>query len=141
MSAVGLALGGDREGGRSALLACWRETGDAEQAQQCVVAHYIADLEDRLNDEVAWDERALLAYKHVGREDLAAVGIPDAAGLAPSLHLNLGDGYLRQGRPSEALVQWEAALDVQHVLGDDGYANMIRNGLAALEAKLNALTG
>ncbi|WP_109776605.1 hypothetical protein [Quadrisphaera granulorum] len=139
VSAVGRALAGDRAGGRSDLLACWQRTGDADHAQRCVLAHYLADLEERLEDEVAWDERALDAYRRVGRKDLAAIGIADAAGLAPSLHLNLGDGYLRQGRVAPARAQLDSALSAQHALGDDGYADMIRRGVEALRGKLDDL--
>ena len=91
--------------GRQALLACWEQTDPAQHAFRCVLAHYLADVEDSVDDEVAWDTTALAEYAHLRGDDLAAVGIPDAAGLAPSLHLNLGDGYLRQGRTAEAAEQ------------------------------------
>ncbi len=78
--------------------------------QRCVLAHYLADLEDDLAAEVAWDEQALTAFTHVHDTDLAPVGIPAAAGLAPSLHLNLGDGYLRQGHTTQAQDQLAAGL-------------------------------
>jgi hypothetical protein len=89
--AVGLALGGDRDAGAVALRECWARTSDDDHAQRCVLAHYLADLEPDLDDEIAWDERALAAYAHVGEGDLAGIGIPHAGGMAPSLHLNLGE--------------------------------------------------
>ena len=58
LDAVGLALSGERERGRAELLACWRASED-EPAQRCVLAHHLADLEDHLDDEGAWDQRAL----------------------------------------------------------------------------------
>ena len=134
--AVGRALAGDRVGGRRDLLDLWDRTGPADAAPRCVLAHYLADLEDDLADEVAWDERALAAYAGVGETDLAAIGIPSAAGLAPSLHLNLGDGYRRQGRTQDARVQLEAGLAAVDVLTDDGYAAMIRSGLERLAERL-----
>ena len=82
IAAVGLALGGQREQGRSDLLACWASTTGSEPAQRCVLAHYLADLQEDLDEEVAWDERALDAYADVGPGDLAVVGVPDAAGMA-----------------------------------------------------------
>ena len=54
---------------------------------------------------------ALSEHAHVADEDLAPLGIQSAAGLAPSLHLNLGDGYLRQGRVDAAGVQLAAGLE------------------------------
>ncbi len=97
-AAVSRVLSGDREGGQRDLLGCWSRTDDRHPAMRCVLAHYLADLEESLDAEVTWDERALAAYAEVGPDDLRPVGIDSAAGLAPSLHLNLGDGYLRQGR-------------------------------------------
>ena len=99
--------------GPAAAATCWT-SGTAPRpdtaAQRCVLAHYLADLEDDVADEVAWDERALAAYGDVCETELAPIGIPSAAGLAPSLHLNLGDGYRRQGRADQARHQLERGL-------------------------------
>jgi hypothetical protein len=136
IAAIGTALNGDREAGRAQMLACWDTLEDAEHPQRCVLAHYLADLETELDDEVARDEQALAAYQHVGESDLAPVGIPSVRGLAPSLHLNLGDGYLRQGRLDRARTHLDAGLAAATHLGDDGYGVMIRQGLDRLAARL-----
>ncbi len=140
LAAVGLALSGERERGGAELLTCWQDSADDEHAQRCVLAHYLADLEDDVDDEVAWDERALAAHATLGRGDLVAVGIADAAGMAPSLHLNLGDGYLRQGRVEAARAQLDAGLVAGQALRDDGYGAMVRRGLDGLSARLAAAT-
>lgn len=137
-AAIGVALNGDRGAGRRELTARWDETTKTDHAQRCVIAHYLADLQHDLVDEIAWDERALAAYTHVGDEDLASIGIPAARGLAPSLHLNLGDGYLRQGRLDDARAQLAAGLAAQDALADDGYGTLIRNGLAGLRERIQA---
>lgn len=90
-TAVAVTISGGSVKGRRDLLACWAGTATTAQARRCVVAHYLADLEDDLDAEVVWVEKALDAHGHVSDADLAPVGIPAAAGLAPSLHLNLGD--------------------------------------------------
>ncbi|MBK9726288.1 MAG: helix-turn-helix transcriptional regulator [Actinomycetales bacterium] len=41
-AAVGLALGGDRDEGRSALRQSWNQTAESDHAQRCVIAHYLA---------------------------------------------------------------------------------------------------
>ncbi len=125
-TADGVALSGDRAQGQRDSRACWAGTTDTDHAQRCVLAHYPADLKDDRVDEVAWDERALAAYAHVGDADLAPVGISAAAGLAPSLHLNLGDGYLRRGHITQAQDQLDAGLAADSALPDDGYGAMIR---------------
>jgi len=140
-SAVGLALAGDTQRGRDALSDCWHATTDADHAQRCVIAHYLADLQSSLDDEVSWDEVALSEHGHVADEDLASVGITSAAGLAPSLHLNLGDGYLRQGRFEEAQVELAAGLEAADALGDDGYGALVLGGLERLAERLSAGAG
>jgi hypothetical protein len=136
LDAVGRSQTGDREAGRAALLACWKQTASDDHAQRCVLAHYLADTEPVLEDEVRWDERALAEFAHVADADLAPVGIPAVAGLAPSLHLNLGDGYLRQGRTADADRQLRRGQKAVAVLGEDGYAAMVRRGLAGLEDRV-----
>jgi hypothetical protein len=134
--AVQVALSGDRDEGRSLLEACWESTSSDDHAQRCVLAHYLADVQDDLEDEIRWDESALADYSSVGEGDLAAIGIPSATGLAPSLHLNLGDGYLRRGDVVAARRELEAGLACVGALGDDGYGALVRKGLAGLEARL-----
>ena len=150
LAAVQESLAGDREQGRRDLLACWAAisegdgasdgTADApaySAAKRCVLAHYLADLEPALDDEVAWDERALAAYADVAAGDLAPVGISSAAELAPSLHLNLGDGYLRQGRLDQARAQLDLGLAAVGSLGDDGYGRLVGDGLRRLGDRLD----
>jgi hypothetical protein len=135
-TAIGLALGGDLEGGRGAMAPCWDALGPEEHAQRCVLAQYLADVQPELVDEVSWDEQALAKFSYVRDEDLLAVGIPSAAGLAPSLYLNLGDGYLRQGRVEDAQREVELGLAAASALPDDGYGTMIRTGLDRLKARV-----
>ena len=135
---VTVALGGDRVRGRVRLEEAWDGTDESHRAQRCVLAHYLADVQDDLADEVAWDERALAAFAGVADADLAPVGIERAAAMAPSLHLNLGDGYLRQGRLVDATEQVRAGLASVDVLADDGYGRMVREGLARLADRVEA---
>ena len=136
LAAVGAAQTGDRRSGRAELLACWARTTADDHAYRCVLAHYLADVQDSLDDEVAWDRAALDEFRHLGGGALVAVGIPDVAGLAPSLYLNLGDGYLRQGRVGEAAEQLREGQAVVGALPDDGYGRMIRDGLSRLAARI-----
>lgn len=140
LEAVGLALGGDREAGLAALMTCWEGTRESDHAQRCVIAHDVADLQASLEGEVRWDHVALAEHAHVADADLTPVGIVSAAGMAPSLHLNLGDGYLRQGRLREAEAELETGLQRQHVLPADGYGGMVRSGLDRLRSRLQEAT-
>ena len=137
LNAVQVSMGGDRIRGKDLLAACWASTDNDDHAQRCVLAHYLADLQDNLDEEIRWDETALSEYQHVGETGLAAIGIASAAGLAPSLHLNVGDGYARRGDLSAARRELDAGLACVATLGDDGYGTMIRKGLAGLAERLN----
>lgn len=135
--AVALTQSGEVEAGRAALEECWATTSPDDHAVRCVVAHYLADLQNDLDTEIAWDERALAELPHLRDEDVAGLGITSVAGFAPSLHLNLGDGYLRRGdldRAREHLTQGRATL---RALADDAYGVMIRRGFDRLGARLD----
>ena len=135
IAAVGQAQQG-LAGGHEALLEQWAATTADDHAQRCVLAHYLADREPVLADEVVWDEVALREHALLADDALAVIGIPSTRGMAPSLHLNLGDGYLRQGRVEEAQVQLAAGLDAADALGDDGYGHLVLGGLERLAERL-----
>lgn len=138
-AAIGWAQGGERWRGAQALAACWEQSTATDHAQHCVIAHYLADLQPHLAEEVAWDERAWAAYVHLNDEDLTGVGIPHVHGLAASLHLNLGDGYLRQGRIDRAQDHLEAGLAAQKDLNDAGYGPLVGRGLAGLQERIRSI--
>lgn len=136
--AIGLAQSGDPQRGRAALEAVWEGTHEDDHAVRCVVAHYLADLQVDLADEIAWDERALAELPHVRDEDVAGLGLDTAAGFAPSLHLNLGDGYLRRGDLAAARHHLEQGRASLGLLGDDAYGVMVRRGFERLAARIES---
>ena len=140
-AAVTTALGGDKDAGRQALLACWEDTLPDEHAYRCILAHYLADTATDLDAEISWDEAALAEHAGVKDEDLAPLGIPAARGFAPSLHLNLGDGYLRRGESERARGHLERGLAGTEELGSEGYGAMIRSGLQNLGTRIEAVAG
>lgn len=135
IAAVGEAQQG-AEGGHVALLGLWDETSCADHARRCVLAHYLADLEPEVADEVRWDEVALAEHARLADDALAGVGISSTAGMAASLHLNLADGYLRQGRVGDAREQLREGLAAAVVLADDGYGELVRRGLDGVARRL-----
>lgn len=88
-------------------------TNEQDHAQRCVIAHYLADLEPDLDDEVAWDERALAAHLGVTDDDLRPIGIPHARGR-----------------------QLTAGLAAEDALGNDGHGALIRKGLSRLADRI-----
>lgn len=125
--AVSLAAA-DRDAARTRLVAVWAEVEDGDALHRCVLAHYLADLQDDVRDELRWDLRALAAADEVARERSGA--------LYPSLHLNLGDDYRRLGAAAQAREHLALAQAAEPVLPDDGYGRMIRGGIATLAERL-----
>lgn len=138
LAAAAAALSGNKPEGKRLLAQCWNSSSEDDHAQRCVLAHYLADVQDDLDAEIGWDETALHEHGFLAEGDLKAVGIPSVEGMLPSLHLNLGDGYLRRGRVGEARQQQQAGQAQAGHLSADGYGAMIRSGLDNLGLRISA---
>ena len=132
---------GRREAARGVFARIWDEIGgeQGDPLHVCVLAHALADVQDDVRQELFWDQRALAAADLLTDEQLARGGVAmPAAGLYPSLHLNLSECYRKLGdlgRAREYLRQARAGIDA---LGDDEYGRLIRDGLERLEQQLPA---
>ncbi|MEW2442956.1 hypothetical protein [Micromonospora marina] len=83
---------GRREDARDLFTRIWDEIGgeQGDPLHVCVLAHAMADVQDDVRQELVWDRRALAAADLLTDEQVARAGVPmPAAGLYPSLHLNL----------------------------------------------------
>lgn len=140
LEAVGQAVNGRSPDARTALEKCWGAASEHDHAQRCVLAHYLADQQEALASETRWDEQALSEFAHLHDDDLAAIGVPSTAGFAPSLHLNLGDDYLRAGRVQDAEDQVARAQQAVALLPEHGYGAMIREGVRRLQERVQAET-
>lgn len=114
---------GDRETTRTRLSALWEEAADDSQSR-CVIAHFLADVQDETADELAWDLRAL---------ELA-----DDEHWMPSLHLSLADDYRRLGDTTRAEEHLSAARARLGILAQDAYGDVIRSGVEHVAAALAA---
>lgn len=135
-TAIGAALSGERVRGRRLLLDCWEATTPTDHAQRCILAHYLADTETELEQEIVWDEIALEEHGFLRDNALAALGIPSTNGFQPSLHLNLADGYRRIGKTALAQAHLAKGQATIGALEDDGYGKMISAGLENLAGRL-----
>ncbi|WP_328340663.1 tetratricopeptide repeat protein [Micromonospora sp. NBC_00421] len=117
----------------------WDEIGEeqGDPLHVCVLAHSMADVQDDVQQELVWDQRALAAADLLTDDRVARAGVPmSVAALYPSLHLNLGECYRRLGdldRARECLQQAQAGIGA---LGDDDYGRLIRGGLDLLTQQL-----
>jgi hypothetical protein len=139
-AAVEQGRAGDRPGARARLAGLWREvdaTGDP--LHRVTIAHFLADLQDDVRDELAWDERALAAVAELTDERTARF---DAAmqvrGFLPSLQLSVADCHRRLGDAAAARRHLAEAESVVDVLADDDYGRLVRAALTQIRSALDA---
>ncbi|MGH3438826.1 MAG: hypothetical protein ACRDRN_20445 [Sciscionella sp.] len=139
----GIELGqaGEREAARKLFAEVWNEIGTSGDAlHRCALAHSMADVQDDVRDELAWDQRALDAAALVTDEQAKRAGMATkASGLYPSLHLNLGDAYRRLGDTERAREHLDCGRAAVGALSHHGYGQLIRGGLERLAARLSAV--
>jgi hypothetical protein len=136
--AISLMQGGNRIDARTALEAIWQKI-ERERAplHECVLSHFMADLQETLESELSWDLRAFEAATRCepGVADIFAQGI-SLHQFMPSLHLNLADDYFRLDQPAIAQSHVESASKPPIEAPSFPYFDMIRGGVRRLEAKL-----
>ncbi|MFH8223674.1 hypothetical protein ACH4C2_30395 [Streptomyces sp. NPDC018057] len=137
-AAMALQHAGDADGARRRFTEIWEEIApDGDPFHRCVLAHYMADLQQDPQDELDWDLRALDAAASV-TDDRARQHDSSLAvrGFYPSLHLNLAADFHRLGdapRARRHLAQAREHLDALH---DDGYGQGIRSAVQRLADRL-----
>lgn len=144
MTRVGAAMAlaaTDRAGAKEMFARIWDDIGEHGDAfHRVALAHSMADVQDDTHDELAWDLRALAAADEL-TDERAAVGgvVAPVRAFYPSLHLNLGEAYRKLGRVDEATEHCRLGRAATDALPADGYGDMVRNGLARLDARIRSL--
>ncbi|MCO1654210.1 hypothetical protein [Pseudonocardia humida] len=138
VAAVELGRGGEREAARRALGVLWDEMGgDGDPFHQCVLAHFMADLQDDGRAELEWDERALVAVASVTDERAREYDSSlQVRGFMPSLYLSLADDHRRLGDAERAREFLERARSVSDALGDDPYGTTVKNAMEGITKAL-----
>ncbi|WP_198316348.1 hypothetical protein [Cystobacter fuscus] len=130
---------GDRERARQLFTRIWEELSpEGEPFHRCLLAHYMADVQDDPREELAWDLRALeaaaLSTDERARELHASLSV---RAFQPSLHLNLAEDYRKLGDLARAREHVEREKGSADALGEDGYGRMIRAGIERLSRQLS----
>ncbi|QJY46735.1 hypothetical protein [Pseudonocardia broussonetiae] len=126
-AAVQRGQGGERTAARRELESLWDGDGRADAFHRCVIAHFLADLQDDTGDELRWDERALAAVDGVTDERAQEYGTAlRVRGFLPSLLGSLADDHRRLGDAEQARGFLEQARAASDALGDDGYGDLVR---------------
>lgn len=141
IEAMKLAERGDREAARRRLTGLWENNdADARPYHACILAHYLADLQEELDRELELDRLALVFALRCSDETLRAHhGSLSVAALLPSLYLNLSDSLHRSGHAGQALEALEAGEVALRKLPED-HQLTVAHGLRALRARLGAGT-
>ncbi|MEU8848146.1 hypothetical protein AB0C70_18355 [Streptomyces sp. NPDC048564] len=129
---------GDLDGDRQRFTEIWGEiASDGDPFHRCVLAHCMADLQQDLQDELAWDLRALDAAASVTDEQAKQHDSSLAIrGFYPSLHLNLAADFHKLGDTTQARTHLAQAQEHLDALNDDGYGQGIRSAIQRLDGQL-----
>lgn len=101
--ALAVLHAGDRVAARRRLLAIWKNAhARTDSGTLCAAAHFLADLEGDPHAELAWDLLALATGTGGQAGEDRPPRTPGLSDWMPSLHLNVGDAFLRTGRPDMA---------------------------------------
>ncbi len=134
---IALVHAGEREAARAHLSAIWPELGEDAALARCVLAHFLADVQDEPARELAWDLRALEAARTLTDAEVRDFEPSlSCATFFPSLHLNAAESYRAVGDTANARAQLELARSAVAVLGDDGWGRTLRGGIARLAERL-----
>ena len=87
-------LDGERAAACEELETLWVEHTDP--LHRCVIAHFLADLQDDVHAELLWDERALAAAGEIGDDQVREIapGL-QVRGFLPSLYGSVADDHRR----------------------------------------------
>jgi hypothetical protein len=137
--AIAVSQQGERSEARATFAQIWAQISEGgDPLHRCVLAHFMADVQDDPRQELVWDLRALDAANSVTDERTAAAGASlPVGGFYPSLHLNLGEDYRKLGDMAQARHHLDLGRRAAPFLGDDPYSSMIRRGLEGLARRLS----
>ncbi|MFJ3790002.1 hypothetical protein [Kitasatospora sp. NPDC090091] len=112
------------------------ESGDV--FHRCVLAHYLADLQDDPHAELEWDRRALAAADSLTAERAQTYeSALQVRAFYPALHLSLASDHLKLGEPDRAREELERAVRSLDALPEDAYSAGIRAAVAELRQRLH----
>lgn len=122
---------------RASFEALWEALGERDVFHRCVLAHYLADLQDDPRAELEWDRRALAAADSLTVERAQThESTLQVRAFYPSLHLNLASDHLKLGEPDLAREQLERAVRSLDALPEDVYSAGIRAAVDELRQRL-----
>ncbi|AEE48609.1 hypothetical protein [Haliscomenobacter hydrossis] len=98
----------------------WEESSN--DFEKFTSAHYVARHQQSVEDKLKWDEIALISALKIHDESMQAN--------YPSLYLNVAKGYEDLQDFDQAIKNYHLAQSFIHFLPDDGYGQLVKNGIA-----------
>lgn len=137
MAVIGVLHAGDKAAARERFALIWERLDPADHFHRCVLAHYMADAQEDLAEELRWDQRALDAASQATADEFAD-RLPGVtlASFVPSLHLNLASDHERLGTLDLARHHAALAARAADGLGDSELAGLTRSAIARLATRL-----
>lgn len=97
--------------------------------EACIVAHYMARIQETLEDILHWNLEALRYADIVADDSVLA--------FYPSLYLNIGRAYEELGRVAEARQCYEQGMEKASILPDTQLGNITRDALERAMQRTN----
>jgi len=110
---------GKSEEANKLFLKAWNEASN--DFEKFTAAHYVARHQKSVADKLKWDETALQLALKINDETVK--------GTYPSLYLNIAKCYEDLNDIVKAKENFDLALSFANFLPDNGYGNMIKNGI------------
>lgn len=130
---------GDMRTAKRRLEELWTEgQNSSDPLHQCILAHFLADAQENVADELAWDLLALDAASKVTSGRMLAFDAKlSLKDFYPSLYLNVADAYVRLGDLDNARRYLAMGHDTLAGFSEAGYGAMIRGGYDRLATRLD----
>lgn len=122
LCAEGMMLEGEgkKEAAADLFLKAWSEAHS--DFEKFIAAHYVARHQNTISDKLKWDLAALQHAVKVDEQNISS--------MLPSLYLNVAKCYEDLGDTDLARANYRNALLNTEYLPNDGYGEMIKNGIA-----------
>lgn len=119
LCAKGMEIEGDGIQASKLFLQAWNEAEN--HYERFIAAHFVARHQNTIEEKLKWDNLAL--------DNAIQVDMDDIQSVLPSLYLNIGKCYEDLNDFANAKENYLEAQRYSNTLPDDGYGNMIRNGI------------
>ncbi len=115
-----MLIEGDAEQAKAYFQQAWDEA--ETDFEKLVAAHYLARVQPTLEDVLYFNMEALRHGELIKTEK-------ELQSFFPSLYLNVGKSYEDLGEKAKALHYYKIAAEHIPFLAEDGFGNMIKNGI------------